>query len=184
MKIFKVFSGVTKFLFLKLFYGNQLQSRKLSLFSWRSCIVIEKKGELILKGKTAFSAYCELRAIGKISIGKKVYFNKFSRIIAHSNIEIGDNVLIAQFVSILDHDHHYSFNEANQIGFDGYNVESIHIGNNVLIGDKVTILKGSHIGDNVIIGANSLIRGVIPSNSIVFSATADTKSIQINPLPH
>ena len=40
------------------------------------------------------------------------------------------------------------------------------IGRNVWIGDKVTILGGVTIGDNVIVGAESIVTHDIPSNSI------------------
>lgn len=42
----------------------------------------------------------------------------------------------------------------------------MEIGNNVWIGDKSTILDGVHIGDNVIVGANSVVTHDIPSNSV------------------
>ena len=42
----------------------------------------------------------------------------------------------------------------------------IKIGENVWICDKVTILGGVTIGDNVIIGADSIVTHDIPSNSI------------------
>ena len=41
------------------------------------------------------------------------------------------------------------------------------IGNNVFIGMGATILMGSRIGDNCIIGAGAVIKGTIPENSIV-----------------
>ena len=40
------------------------------------------------------------------------------------------------------------------------------IGNNVQIGANSVVLKGVTIGDNVIIGALSLVKDDIPSNSI------------------
>ena len=42
----------------------------------------------------------------------------------------------------------------------------IVIGNNVFIGINTTILPGTKIEDNVIIGANSLVKGEIKSNSV------------------
>jgi acetyltransferase-like isoleucine patch superfamily enzyme len=42
----------------------------------------------------------------------------------------------------------------------------IIIGNNVYIGINVTILSGTKVGDNVIIGAGSLVRGELKSNSV------------------
>ena len=43
----------------------------------------------------------------------------------------------------------------------------VNIGNNVFIGEKATILMGTNIGDNCIIGANSLVKGDFPSNSVI-----------------
>jgi acetyltransferase-like isoleucine patch superfamily enzyme len=109
----------------------------------------------------------ELQAIGSIVIGYNLCLNRFSRIIAHEKISIGNNVTIAQFVTILDHDHNYTFKKNGKLELQGYKTSPITIGNNVWIGDKVTILKGVSIGDNVLIGANSLVNKNIPSNSIV-----------------
>ena len=46
-------------------------------------------------------------------------------------------------------------------------VGEVTIGNNVFIGQKSTILAGTRIGDNVIIGANSLVKKDIPSGVVV-----------------
>ena len=46
------------------------------------------------------------------------------------------------------------------------------IGRNVWIGDKVTILGGVTIGDNVIIGAGSIVTLDIPSNSLAGGSPA------------
>lgn len=80
-------------------------------------------------------------------------------------IEIGDNVEIAAGVTILTHGYdwcviHHKTGEI--LGSAG----KVKIGNNVFIGTKVTILGGTTIGDNVIIGANSVVKGVLESNSV------------------
>ena len=49
---------------------------------------------------------------------------------------------------------------------DAQNPHLLTIGNNVFIGGGATILGGSHIGDNVIIGANSVVSGNVDSNSV------------------
>ena len=46
------------------------------------------------------------------------------------------------------------------------NSAPIKIGNNVFIGDNVTILKGVIIGDNAVIGNGSIVTKSIPSNVI------------------
>lgn len=108
----------------------------------------------------------EIISYGKLEIGNFLTLNKYSRIICHESIKIGDNVVIARFVSILDHDHSYQLKEGN-IKFKGYVTAPIEIGNNVWIGDKVSIIKGVTIGDNVIVGANSVVTKNIHSNTIV-----------------
>ena len=40
------------------------------------------------------------------------------------------------------------------------------IGNNVFVGMRTTILMGAEIGDNVIVGAGSIVSGKIPSNCV------------------
>ena len=73
--------------------------------------------------------------------------------------------MIAQYVSILDHDHGTKIIDG-KLDIDNYETKPIIIGNNVWIGDKVTITKGVMIGDNVIIAANSVITKDVPSNCI------------------
>jgi acetyltransferase-like isoleucine patch superfamily enzyme len=179
MKILRISFGILHFVYCKILYWNRFKSRGISLFSLWSNVIIQRKGSIVIDGRVVLGKCSELRAIGKLKLGKGVYINNFSRIISHDNIEIGNNVLIAQFVSILDHDHHYFFKNGS-IQFENYNVNPVKIGNNVLIGDKVTILKGTVIGDNVIIGANSLVKGTIPSNTMMTSPLADGKTIKLN----
>ncbi|MBK8484716.1 MAG: acyltransferase [Saprospiraceae bacterium] len=165
-KFFRMLFGLFHFIGLKLFNSYRFHSRKLSFFSFRSSVIFEKSGQFILNGKLILSPFSELRVLGNLTIGNNVFINKYSRIVAHHNIEIGNNVLIAQFVSILDHDHAYTL-VSSELKMKGYNTAPIKIGNNVWIGDKVTILKGTTIGDNVIIGANVLLKGTIESNCMV-----------------
>ena len=68
-------------------------------------------------------------------------------------ISIGNNVKITEDVTILTH------------GFDWSVLKGVY-GDNVFIGMKSTILKGVHIGNNVIIGANSLVNKDIPDNCV------------------
>lgn len=82
-----------------------------------------------------------------------------------SLISIGDNVSVNRNFTILTHDfvsgifiQCYS----NVLPSTGH----VNIGNNVGTGQNVTILKGVTIGDNVFIGANSLVTKDIPANSI------------------
>ena len=46
-------------------------------------------------------------------------------------------------------------------------IKPIKVGKNCWIGDGVVILAGSVIGDNCVIGANSVVKGCFGANSII-----------------
>ena len=91
----------------------------------------------------------------------------------YSLIHIGDNATISRNVVFLTHD--YSLNTAlASIGLavgrhegEYHFRRQIRVGNNVFIGAGATLLGGAEIGDNCIIGACSVVKGKIPSGSIV-----------------
>lgn len=76
-------------------------------------------------------------------------------------IKIHDNVVIASEVLFVNHDviHHM----AKHVSDASFSIKygAIEIGNNVFIGSRSTILPGTLIEDNVIIGAGSLVTGKI-----------------------
>ncbi len=77
-------------------------------------------------------------------------------------IHIGDNTLIASRTTILCHEH------VKRDKIDGRNpwITDTYIGRNCFIGIGSTILPGVTIGDEVIIGASSVVTKNIPSNSV------------------
>ncbi|GFN29859.1 acyltransferase [Paenibacillus xylaniclasticus] len=90
----------------------------------------------------------------------------------YSIIHLGDGCVISSEVQLLTHD--YSIARGLQaIGKnnpdpdrDELFLKGIHIGANSFVGTRSTLLPGTYIGDNVIIGACSVVKGHIPSNSI------------------
>lgn len=131
----------------------------------RCGIHVFKNGKITCQGRIIVNDDVMLFAKGKLTIGAQFGINSYSRIVAHEEIIIGNNVTIGQFVSILDHDHNYVFVDEN-MQLNGYKTAPIHIGNNVWIADKCTILKGTKIGNNVVIAANTLVRKDVPDNVI------------------
>ena len=133
----------------------------------RGCgIHIFDNGKIICRERIIVDDQVMLYAKGALQIGKRFGINRYSRIVAHENITIGDHVTIGQMVSILDHDHQYEIVK-EQLQLDGYKTAPITIGNNIWIGDKCTILKGVTIGDNVVVGANTLVHKDVPSNVVI-----------------
>lgn len=81
-------------------------------------------------------------------------------------IEIGNNVRITDNVKLTTHDggiwvlrNNGKLKNADRFG-------KIVVGNNVHIGIDSIIMPGVHIGDNVIIGAGSIVTRDIPSNTV------------------
>ena len=75
-------------------------------------------------------------------------------------VHIGENCLIASGVTILSHDHCKRVNNQPLL-LDTY------IGKKCFIAVGATILPGVEIGDEVIVGAGSVVTKSIPSNVIV-----------------
>mgnify|MGYP000899967112 FL=1 len=81
------------------------------------------------------------------------------------HIFIGDNTQITAGVIVLAHDYSYSV-LGNIFGELPRQQRDTVIGKNVFIGMNSVILMGAKIGDNVIVGAGSVVSGSIPSNSV------------------
>lgn len=100
-----------------------------------------------------------------IYIGNDVIIGYFFTCLSAEKIEIGDRTIIASNVSLIS-ENHGSNPEIGCYYKQPLICDKIIIGTGCWIGQNVTILPGVLIGDNVIIGANSLVNKSIPSNSV------------------
>jgi maltose O-acetyltransferase len=162
---FYLFKGIVKAKLISKFNYRNFNLKKFVILGENSNFFSKNNGKINIGEKTFFFDNVDVQSRGVINIGNNVQVNNYSRIVAMENITIGNDVTIAQFVTILDHDHNFILKEGKMI-LDGYKIAPIKIGNNVWLGDKVTILKGVNIGDNVVVSANSVVTKNIPSNSI------------------
>lgn len=103
---------------------------------------------------------------GHVEVGDDVFFNNYCSIVSQGNIKIGDGTIFGENVKIYDHNHR--FNDITRpIKVQGYSVGTVEIGNHCWIGSNVTILKGTKIGDNCVIGAGCVVSGEIPNGMIL-----------------
>lgn len=113
----------------------------------------------------------------QIVIGANVQVGDYVHIAAVESVQLGDDVLLASRVYISDHDHgSYSGAEVchpaeKQISKKLIS-SPVKIGNNVWLGEGVCILKGVEIGENSIVGAQSVVTKSIPPNSIAVGIPA------------
>ena len=71
-------------------------------------------------------------------------------------IEIGDNCKFGNNLVIVDHDHNFRAYGNHSHQNPEFLSSPIRIGNNVWVGANVTILRGTTIGDNCVIGEEVL----------------------------
>ncbi len=113
-------------------------------------------GDLVFKGSGIIGNGSSIQLLGgKIIFGKNFGITGNFNIASKKQISIGDNLSCSWDVSVYDTDFHECIEPIN--GRPLQTNESIHIGNNVWICQKATILKGVILPDWVTIGACSLV---------------------------
>jgi acetyltransferase-like isoleucine patch superfamily enzyme len=127
------------------------------------------------RGYTRYLRSLGIRIIGAPHyIAGDVYFDGHD----YSAISLGDGVVVSREVMFLTHDYSIArgLNAIGEGGWSGTNtphrVGAIEVGRNCFVGARASLLPGTHIGANCIIGACSVVRGVIPANSIVIGNPA------------
>lgn len=96
-----------------------------------------------------------------VHLGKNVYANFNLTLVDDTHIYIGDYTMIGPNVVIATGGHPL-LPELREQGYQ-YNAP-VHIGRNCWLGAGVIIVPGITIGDNVVIGAGSIVTKDIPSN--------------------
>lgn len=126
-----------------------------------------------VSGNVVFNGTCHIGHGSKISVNKNgsLFFgNNFtisaeSSIVCNKKISFGDDCLLSWNNLIMDTDFHKILDKSNKIINED---KEITIGNKVWIGCRCTILKGTSIKDNIVIGANSCISGIFNgSNQVI-----------------
>ena len=110
-----------------------------------------------------------------IIIGNRCALGYNTQINACNRIEIGDDVLFASNVYITDHYHGNMSVEENQIPPALRNIWSkgpVNIGARCWLGQNVSIMPNVTLGENCIIGANSVVTHSFPANSIIAGCPA------------
>lgn len=97
------------------------------------------------------------------TIGTNVYMGKGCRIFVRSNFNLGADTLLADNVSIYDHNHVTERKEI-PISMQGYSSAPISIGANCWLCTNVVVTKGSKIENGVVVGANTVVKGICKEN--------------------
>ena len=106
-----------------------------------------------------------------VRIGDRCLIGRSSGIVGHFSIDIGDDVWTGHHVYITDQNHGYD-NVDIPISQQSMPEKPVRVGSGSWLGHGTVVLPGADIGEHVVIGANSVVTGSIPSFSVAVGAPA------------
>ena len=161
------------------FKNNAIFLGKVNLSSLNSKILLDesKKEDIILSSQCVIYGTIISQNGGRIELSENVQLGKNTIIGAVNSIKIGKGTVISNNVMIIDNNNH-PINPEDRIQMQNSPVGSdlrkwknsvskpIVIGENVWIGQFARINKGVTVGNNSIIGANSVVTKNVPEYAI------------------
>jgi acetyltransferase-like isoleucine patch superfamily enzyme len=103
---------------------------------------------------------------GVVEIGDKTVFGQDCTISAYRRVRIGEQCVIADRAMFIDFDHGVVEVE-RAIRHQGIYKRDVIVGSNVWIGYNACLLRGVRVGDNSIVGSNSVVTRDVPANAVV-----------------
>jgi acetyltransferase-like isoleucine patch superfamily enzyme len=108
---------------------------------------------------------------GAVEIGTKTVIGQECTISAYKRVKIGEQCVIADRAMFIDFDHGVVEVE-RPIRLQGIYTREVEVGSNVWIGYGACILRGVSVGDNAIVGTNSVVTKDVPANAVVAGVPA------------
>jgi acetyltransferase-like isoleucine patch superfamily enzyme len=103
---------------------------------------------------------------GLVEIGSKTVMGQECTVTAYQHIRIGEQCVIADKAMFIDFDHGVVEVE-RPIRRQGIYKRDVEVGSNVWIGYGACVLRGVRVGDNAVIGTNSVVTKDVPANAVV-----------------
>lgn len=115
----------------------------------------------------------DIFAKGHLHLGDNIEVNDYCHFACAKELSIGNDVLIASKVYISDHDH--DFTSLGDVPKNWPLISApVIVGDRVWIGENVSILKGVTLGDDCVVGANSVVTKSFPNRSVIAGVPAKT----------
>jgi len=148
-------------------YGRRLKLDGLAFIAPRVTLEIGRNGRIELGRWSWLGHGTKIRCHeGVVSIGAKTVLGQDCTISAYQHVSIGRECVIADRVMLIDFDHGMVEVE-RPIRLQGIYKRDVHVGHNVWIGYGACILRGVTVGDNAVIGTNSVVTKDVPANAVV-----------------
>jgi len=108
---------------------------------------------------------------GVVEIGRKTVLGQECTISAYERVRIGEQCVIADRAMFIDFDHGVVEVE-RPIRLQGIYTRPVEVGSNVWVGYGACVLRGVRVGDNAIVGTNSVVTKDVPANAVVAGVPA------------
>jgi acetyltransferase-like isoleucine patch superfamily enzyme len=103
---------------------------------------------------------------GRVSIGAKTVLGQECTISAYQSVSIGRECILADRVMLIDFDHG-AVEVERPIRLQGIYKRDVRVGHNVWIGYGACVLRGVSVGNNAIVGTNSVVTHDVPADAVV-----------------
>ena len=147
-------------------------------YGFRHRALVSPRAELDLSTQTDWgpgcvvSAFVKIKIRGPFTMGERVQIGAGCFIAAgRAGLHIGDHALIGPNCTILTGNYRYDRLDVPLVQ-QGTTGKGVRIGRYTWVGANSVVLDGSDLGENVIVGAGSVVSGRVPANSIVQGSPA------------
>jgi acetyltransferase-like isoleucine patch superfamily enzyme len=163
-----------RWLWLKLRWGRRLQTDGMCFVCPGVKFEIGRDARVSLGRWSWLGHGCKVRVHeGELTIGAKTVFGQECTISAYKHVRIGEQCVIADRAMFIDFDHGVVEVE-RPIRQQGIYMRECVVGSNVWIGYGACFLRGVRVGDNSIVGTNSVVTRDVPANAVVGGVPAKT----------
>ena len=158
---------LVRYAMLKLRFGSRLQTEGLCFICPGVSLEIGRNATLRV-GRWAWIGHGSKIRVheGEVSIGAKTVLGQDCTISAYQHVSIGRECILADRVMLIDFDH--GVTEVDRpIRLQGIYKRDVNVGHNVWMGFGSCVLRGVSIGENSIVGTNSVCTRDVAANSVV-----------------
>lgn len=145
-----------------------------------TCLTVERGGELVFQHAAHIGLGTKIfvKHGARMYLGDNFAVSANSQFVCYKSIIMGRDIQFAWDCLVMDSDTHTIYSDkgcTQKMNPD----KEVRIGDKVWIGCRVTILKGSHVPSNCVIGATSFVSGskFEPNSLIVGSPAKSVKTI-------
>jgi len=124
-------------------------------------------GEEVEVSSTPVQSHLVTGPDGALEIGRGARIGHGAAIVSHARVEIGEGARIGPFAMIMDTDFHEAGDHSR-----APEPKPIRIGRGVVLESRVTVLRGTTIGEGARVRAGSVVSGEVPAGEVAVGVPA------------